>query len=200
MSSSLLPVAKIGPSSMSVLRPLSGVRIRTIRFSRTDSSGDGISQKPSSSAARLSVTFDSGRFSHRIRGLYCYEHSVGHEGCVLSTYRHTTGLQVGYPAILPGSTKVNEIVDQIPSLEIMRDSQFDMMVALMARRTMVTYHWNELIKLDSVSFMCFEKDLLVAFPPGGNLAFIETLCPIWSRVEKEVSRFYGTQAADLCTV
>lgn len=52
-------------------------------------------------------------------------------------HRRTTAFQLVYRIILPVSARVQKVVDQLRFLEIIRDSQFGAVAALMAWKTMV---------------------------------------------------------------
>lgn len=54
------------------------------------------------------------------------------KGGILSTLRHTLSLQLRFLVVLPVSVGVQKVVEQIPCFEIVLDSKFDEVAALMA--------------------------------------------------------------------
>lgn len=71
---------------------------------------------------------------------------------------HKTSLQLGSLVTIQVSTGVQQIFDQICSLETFRDSQFGEVVALTTLNRIETLESNELAKSDCVYCVYFGKD------------------------------------------
>lgn len=64
---------------------------------------------------------------------------------------------------------------------------------------MVALDWGELTKLDSVPVTNFDKNSFDCVYPDRSPPHVDNSCFICSVTETEVTKFYGTQKADLGT-
>lgn len=105
------------------------------------------------------------------------------------THPHNIGQQVEYPVILSVSAGVQEVVNQLRFLEILQDSQFDAEAALVTWKTMETLDRDELIKLEGVPYVYFDKDSLVGFLPDRSLPYVQNYIPFGPWLKEKYPKF-----------
>lgn len=98
------------------------------------------------------------------------------------------------------SAEVCRVVDQSYFLEIIQNSEFNVVEAMTTWKTMAATQLEEMGTKDSVPFSNFDSEIFVGFRLDLDLPFVNNLCSILADVAKTVSDYYQSSPPDLNTV